>query len=72
MVITLLSLLCNLSYRMHSLPSFLNGGGANKFLNKTKRWGVNNCCNAGGVLGQMSFNFFRNTIFPEKIDFNKK
>ena len=31
MVITLLSLLCNLSYGMQSLLSFLNGSGANKF-----------------------------------------
>ena len=40
MVITLLSLLCNLSYRMQFLPSFLNGGGANNFLNKIKKVGA--------------------------------
>ena len=25
-----------------------------------------------GVLGEMSFDFFSNTFFPEKLEFNKK
>ena len=52
MEITLLPLLCNLSYGMQFLPSFLNGVGGNKFLNKIKRWRLNNCCNAGGCWGK--------------------
>ena len=37
MVITLLSLVYNLSYRIQSLPSFLNRDSANIFLNKLKK-----------------------------------
>ena len=72
MVITLLSLLLNLSDRLQFLPSFLNGGGANNFSNKTKKTGAEQLLQCWGVLGEMGFNFLRNTIFLEKLEFNKK
>ena len=65
MVKILLSLLCNLSYGMQS-PSILNGGGAKNFLNEIKKVGTEQ------LLGEMSFSFLRNTIFPKKLEFNKK
>ena len=37
---TLFSLLCNVPHRMQFPPYFLNGGGANNFLNKIKQVGA--------------------------------
>ena len=47
-------------------PSILNGGGAKNLLNEIKKVGTEQ------LLGEMSFNFLRNTIFPKKLEFNKK
>ena len=63
---------CN-SSKTTGLSSFLNWSGAKNYLNKFKRLGLKNCCKAGGgLVGLMSFTFLRNTIFPEKLVFNKK
>ena len=70
MVITLFCLLCNLSYRMQFLPS-LNGGGLT-ILNKYKKVEAEQLLQCWWLLGQMSLNFLRFTIFPEKLEFNKK
>ena len=53
MVITLLSLLCNISYRMQSLSSFFKWRwGQQLFWIKLERWGLNSCFNAGGSWGK--------------------
>ena len=67
-VITLLSLLCKLSYRMQFLPSFLNGGGAKNFLS---RWGLNNCCNAGGCWGKWVLIFSGTPFFQRNLNLMK-
>ena len=71
MVITLLSLLWNLSYRMQSLPSFLIGDGVNNFLNKMKKVGLNNCCNAGGCWGKRALIFSGTPFFQKNLDLIK-
>ena len=66
MVITLLSFLCNLSYRMQSLSLFYMEVGLKFFFNKIKKVGLNSCCNAGGCWGKLAL-IYAETQFFQKI-----